>query len=378
MSDDTGYIPAPRIAIIRPSALGDVCRTVPALVSLRHAYPDARIDWIVRDSFAPAIAEHPALDEAIHFPRSRFSRAGRSIETSRELWRWLRSLRERGYDMAYDLQGLARSGFMTWWTGARRRVGFADAREGAFMAYTDRIRVTRAAHTVDRMLAILEEDGVPIVRDMRLYPPRAATGWWIDHASAIGVDLEAPYAVLAPTARWVAKRWPAGRFASLINPLSARGVNQILVVGAPGEREQCARILEAPNGATGSRVIDLVGKTNVGQLMAIISRAALIVANDSAALHMAVGLQTPYIALFGPTDIAKVGPYRGDRWVLQRVEPDERLSHKDDSLGASIMERITVDAVLERIDERLGAPVVAADPIERTRRVAGGDDDGPA
>src|SRR5687767_11916318 len=95
-----------RILIIRPSALGDVARTVPALVSLKRAFPQSQIDWLVNDTFVDAIAHHPDLHEVVPFPRKRLSRFGWSPGATREGLRYFAELRRRGYDAVYDLQGL--------------------------------------------------------------------------------------------------------------------------------------------------------------------------------------------------------------------------------------------------------------------------------
>ncbi len=272
---------------------------------------------------------------------------------ARQWLAWSRSLRTTGYDLVYDLQGLARSGLITWQTRAPRRVGFADAREAGYLGYTHRHKIPAAMHTVDRMLALLEADGVPAHRDMRLYVPDEATQWWNDTRVSTGLKNQR-YAVLAPTSRWTSKRWPADRFVQLANHLLASGFERIAIVGGKDERSQIEPLLELAR--TDDRINDLVGQTTVGGLMAVIAGGSLIVANDSASLHMAVGFVRPYVALFGPTDVALVGPYRGEQWVIQPPVDPSTLSHKDASLGSSIMERITVAEVIERIDQRLAAP----------------------
>jgi ADP-heptose:LPS heptosyltransferase len=108
-------------------------------------------------------------------------------------------------------------------------------------------------------------------------------------------------------------------------------------------------------------VVDLVGVTSVGGLMAAVERAAIVVANDSAALHMAVGFDRPLVALFGPTRIDRVGPYGRAGDVIQKLQPGERLDHKDDRLGRGLMERITLEEVLDAAASRVGK----ADTITR-------------
>src|SRR6185369_11864763 len=158
---------AERVLIIRPSALGDVARTVPALATLRAALPDAQIDWLVHDAFADAVRHHPMLKGVIEFPRQRFARFMRDRATTREVTAWARRLGDAKYDLVIDLQGLFRSGLMTRLTRAPRRVGFANAREIGWLGYNRRHHVDRSLHTVDRMLVLLEAEGFAPVRDMR-------------------------------------------------------------------------------------------------------------------------------------------------------------------------------------------------------------------
>ena len=167
------------ILIIRPSALGDVCRTVPVLASLRRAYPEARIDWLVQDSFVDAIWHHPGLSSAIAFPRKEL---GQDLKAGR-FWRvfqWMKKLKggvEGRYDLVLDCQGLARSGFFAWASGARRRVGYADARELGWLGLNQRIKAPASMHTVDRMLALVHGIGVEPVADMRLYCGPQERAW---------------------------------------------------------------------------------------------------------------------------------------------------------------------------------------------------------
>lgn len=301
-----------RILIVRPSALGDVARTVPALVSIRRAWPDAQIDWLVNDHMADAVRHHPAVTEVIPFARERFGRVYRSWGAVRELLGLVGRLRRQRYDVVYDLQGLIRSGVLTAATRARRRVGAVDAGELAWMFYNCRHRIGPTPHTVDRMLAVLEADGIDPVRDMRLYVGEADRAWADDWLAKHGL-VDAPYAVLAPTAKWLSKCWPAERFARIAQRLADLNMRDAVVVGAPGERDQVDAMLASAAPPPGSvRLRDLAGQTTVGQLMAILQTCSLLVCNDSGALHLALGLGRRAVGIFGPTDVDKVGPYRYD------------------------------------------------------------------
>lgn len=333
-----------RVLIIRPSALGDVCRSVPLAVSIKQAWPNCRLDWLVQDVFADAIAAHPCVDRAVPFPRKQVGAWTTSGRYDRALAWMTATLRKPGYDLVIDAQGLARSGIFSWWTRAPRRIGFADAREFGWLGSNERHRID-TPHTVDKMLGLIQAAGISPVCDLRLYAPES-------ERARIAADPQLAghrFAVVAPTSRWPGKRWPADRFAAVSLELLARGYSRVVLVGTAGERDQCGPALELSR--SNPAVIDRVGGTSVGGLLALIEASSLVIANDSAALHIAVGFDRPIVALFGPTRIDQVGPYHRERDVLQHLEPGETedLDHKNPRLGRELMDRITVDEVLERV-----------------------------
>jgi len=335
-----------RILLIRPSALGDVCRSVPVLASLARAWPDAAIDWMVQDGFADAVAAHPALRAVVPFPRRELGRALRRGRVG-PLHDYIGQLRQGRYDLVVDAQGLFRSGFFAWASRAPRRVGHRAARELGWVFYTDRERGSEGLHTVDRMLALVRTIGVEPIPEMRLFAPAADR-----EAVAQDARFGGRFAVVAPTSRWAGKQWPNERFDAVIARLLEEGlVERVAVVGGPSERSQCGPVLE--RAGRDGRVLDLVGATSIGRLMAVIERSSLVLANDSAALHMAVGFDRPLVALFGPTRVELVGPYGREPEVIQHLRPGDALDHKSDHAGRLLMERIGVGEVIEACRDRL-------------------------
>ncbi|MFO0832627.1 MAG: glycosyltransferase family 9 protein [Phycisphaerales bacterium] len=333
--------PARTILVIRPSALGDVARTVPVLASLRMAYPHARIDWVVRDIFAPVLRHHPALSNIVPFPRNEVSRWLKRLQWSK-VRGYARVLRDPGYDIVFDCQGLARSGIMAWMTRAPVRVGYSDARELGWLPLTHRVRTSPRLHTVDKALTLLECLGIPIRSDpvaCRLYSGPEERAWLTRETYS-----DRRYAVLAPTSAWAAKQWPAERFAELASWLAGQGVPAV-IVGAPHEREQCMPLVNLAK--RNPLVIDRIGATTIGQLMALIEGSSLVVANDSASLHIGVGFHRPLIALLGPTDPGLACPYGRAQDVIQHVQAGDEFYFRDDR-SAAMMSRITTDEVKER------------------------------
>ncbi|MBX3374867.1 MAG: lipopolysaccharide heptosyltransferase I [Phycisphaeraceae bacterium] len=335
-----------RVLLIRPSALGDVCRTVPAAVSLRRAFPGAHIDWLVQEGFEDAVIAHPAVDGVIPFPRERLRRWPLTPSAWRAGAALVHALRRPRYDAVYDLQGLARSGLLARCTGSRHRVGWRSAREGAWLWYSIRHAGPPQVHTVDQMLELLACEGIPVVRDLRLYVPAHGATWWDEERRRRGLDAAGRLVVLAPTARWRSKEWPLERWVEVVPALRASTGATCVVVGTHGERARLAPLLEAPG------VVDLVGRTAVGGLMAVISSASLVIANDSAALHIAVGFDRPSVALYGPTDPRRVGPLGTRSRVLGG---SHGVSYRAAAMDDRLMQRIGVAAVMSAAVEQLAA-----------------------
>lgn len=336
--------PESRILLVKPSALGDVCRTMPVLASLHGAFPDARIDWLVQDDFVDAVRGHPALGGVVAFPRRAWRRwwSPSSLAGAR---RFSTDLRQSAYDLAIDLQGLFRSGWFTRATRARRRVGWWDAREFAWMGINERHARRGGPDATETMLALLEDAGIAAVRDPRMHLPEGAAERWEATRQACGVG--EGYVALAPTSRWASKRWPAARWKALAEGVVAHGT-PVVMLGAPGEMAQ----VDAAMPAAGA--VNLCGKLTLGEWLAAVAHSAAVVANDSAAAHAAVGFGRPLVAIYGATDPAAVGPYGRPESVVcpSGAAPSDPHAYRSDHL-AMRMALIPVEAVRERLQDQM-------------------------
>jgi len=308
-----------RILLIKPSSLGDIVHALPVLRGLRLRYPRARIDWLVAKSCADLLAGHPDIAELVAFDRRRFGRLGRSFSAGVEFWRFLTSLRGRRYDLAIDLQGLFRSGFLAFASGSRVRVGFADARESAWIFYTHRISVrpsvVHAAERNYRVARMLGFDHTPMTFDLALTDPERRRGTAI--LAAVGRAHDEPFAAVLPGARWATKRWFPERFAEVIDRLATEHHLRTVLMGSPDERAVCETIA----GQCRSRPIDLAGRTGLREMTAILTHAAVVVCHDSAPMHLAAAEQRPMVCIVGPTDPARTGPYGTNATILQADLP---------------------------------------------------------
>lgn len=311
--------PPGRVLIIKPSAIGDVVHALPVLNILRTRWPQSHIAWLVTPTCAGLLEGHPQLDEVIPFERKRFGQGWRDPKAAAGLVVFQRELRQRKFDLVIDLQGLFRSGWLSWKTGAPVRVGFANAREFGWMFYTHRVRVgTPEQHATERYLAVLEALGLPRGPVEYVFP---TSGVDRDHVEQF-VPRGRRYAVLIPGTNWATKRWPTEHFAGLIRPLYERHGLTTVLAGSPNEVELCERVYkEAVQGNRDVRalppVVNMAGKTTLRQMVALLRGADLVVANDSGPMHIAAALGRPLVTMYGPTNPIRTGPFGREETVVR-------------------------------------------------------------
>lgn len=303
-----------RILIIKPSSFGDVIHALPVLNGLRCRYRRARISWLVSTTCAGLLEGHEALDEVIPFDRRRFGRLGRDVGVTREFIRFVMALRERRFDLVVDLQGLFRSGFLALASGARARLGFANAREMGWIFYSDRVAVAHPdMHAVDRNYLFGRPLGFGDV-PARFALPIA------DHARRTAQALlrkegvqGARYCVLAPGTRWETKKWTSTGFAEVIRRLRDQFGLEVVLIGMADEQAIAQEVADLAGGP----LANLTGRTSLEELKALIDDARLAVMHDSGPMHLAVALGTPLAALYGPTSAQRTGPYARAETVVQ-------------------------------------------------------------
>jgi lipopolysaccharide heptosyltransferase I len=333
-----------RILIIKPSAIGDIVHSLPILPLLRRKWPQAQITWMVGPACVDLVRRHPLIDQIMVFrrtplPKDRPAQATNGNGDHSPAW-WSRDLRRRRFDMVIDLQGLLRSAYFTWRTGAPLRVGPADAREFAWLLYNRRVHSgLRDQHAVERNLTIAEAIGLG--RGPVEFP------FAVDDADrAFIADLIPPgirYAALIPGTNWATKRWPSEHFAELVEPLRRRFGLKSVLCGGPQDAALASQIPVDRN---------LVGQTSLRQTVALLERADLVVANDSGPMHIAAALGRPLVCLYGPTDPHLTGPWNREDAVLRLDIPcspcfSRKCSHQ------SCLRWITAEPVLRLAELQL-------------------------
>ncbi len=292
-----------RIALIKPSALGDIVHSLPVLTALRQKYPSAHITWIINKNYEALLEDHPHLDATLPFDRSAFhSGWGKAIRTYST---FIRQSRSAQFDFVIDLQGLFRSGMMGWLRGATRRVGLETARECSSWFYTDVVSADniRTLHAVDRyweVVKALGADDVPLEFHLPILPE---TDQWVQRLFA---EYPMPWIGLGVGARWYTKRWLPQHFAALAKQAQESFGGTIFFVGRPDEQPLAMAVSDNLPGP----VCNLIGQTTLPELVAVLNRMDVYVANDSGPLHLAAALGRPVIAPYTCTSVRLHGPYR--------------------------------------------------------------------
>ena len=303
-----------RILFIKPSSLGDIVHALPTLSAMRRRFPQSHITWLVKQEWAEILDGHPDLTDLI------------AVEFGWRCWpKLVAQLRRARYDLVLDLQGLFRSGLLARLTGAPTRVGFAAGREGSPWWYSDRVRLPVPEvlpwrqipmHAVDRNLVLAAHVGADISKPTFRFPDFAGETERMERKlHELGVGPGEPLIAVAPVDRNRLRSWPLERFSEAALRLVKMGAGKILLIGTSGQRDILRPFIE--NLPTG--LVDLVGQTTVRELAVILRRVQLLLANDSAPLHIAAAMGTPVIGLFGPTNVVRARPF-GEGHRALRVE----------------------------------------------------------
>lgn len=345
-----------RILVIKPSSLGDVAHALPVLNGLRVRYPHARIAWLIATSCREMLEGHPQIDELIPFDRKRYGQIARSIRVSGEFMEFVQGLRTRRFDLVIDLQGLFRSGFLAWASGAKTRIGFARAREFAWMFYSDRIPPgdpdEHAVVRNYRVASMLGFEHVPIEFHLHVQPEARAKAAAL--LAEAGVKPDERFAIVTPGARWETKIWPAEKIAGVCDHLQQAHGLKIVLAGGPGEMPDC----QAVAAATAVPVSNLCGRTGIRDLIALIDASTIMLSNESGPMHVAVALGRPVAGVAGPTNPRRNGPFSANSRIVQRgmdCSPCYLKKLSQCEYGHGCMRQVEPAAVIAAVDELLAS-----------------------
>ena len=331
-----------KLLLVRLGALGDIVHALPVAAALRERYPDAQIDWLVDARHAAILGFVPVVS----------GRAVVDFRRTADVLHEVGRLRRERYDVAIDLQGLVKSAAFAWLSGAARVIGF-DRRHlrerAASIFYSEHVNSGDVAHVIDKNLSVLDVFGIGERR--RRFPIAVPASSALEPvAGRVAHDGRRGFALVNPGAAWPNKRWPPGRFGAAAAWIAeAHGLLPVVLWG-PGEQDLAIRVVDASMGAA-----MLAPRTGIGDLLALSRGARLMLSGDTGPLHLAAAVGTPIVALFGPTDPARNGPWDDADISLSRY--GECVCHYQRRCRRSraCIEDISVEDARGAIDQRLAA-----------------------
>lgn len=340
------------ILIVKLSAIGDVVHTLPSLSALRRAFPSAHITWVVEEGAADLLRGHPDCDRVLVSFRKRWInsllRGRHKRETMGEVRSFLATLRDRRYDIAIDFHGLFKSAVIIGLSRSDRKLGYRSMQELSRLFYNETIPEDMEKHAVLRYLDFVEHLGVALPEPRFAMAPGdheqdRIAGLLRRHGIADGDS----FVVLSPVALWETKLWDNDRFARLSDRIIQELKIPVVFTGAPGDAH-----IDQIRAAMNAESINLKGKTSLRELACLYRRAALVVTTDSGPMHIAAAVGTPTVALFGPTDPARTGPFGAGHLVIRSNVPCSPCFLKH-CAGRECMMEITVEDVFEAVKQQL-------------------------
>ena len=306
---------------MRLGSMGDIIHTLPAATALRKAFPEAMIGWVVEERWAellctlptprsgPRSPQRPLVDKLHTVNTKAWRKSPFSAQTWEQIAAGLSELRAPRYEVAVDFQGAIRSALIARCSGAPVIHGFVQPRENPASMFYSRRTIARGEHIVEQNLSLAEAVAQTQLPMQAIEFPRSeeaereCEAWLKQH----GITR---FAILNPGAGWGAKQWPAERYGEVAQRLAEDGVKSLINYG-PGE-EELAKVAEAASAGAATRIT-----CSLTQLIALTRRARLFIGGDTGPMHLAAALRVPVLAIFGPTNPVRNGPFATRNMVLR-------------------------------------------------------------
>ncbi|MBE9547678.1 MAG: glycosyltransferase family 9 protein, partial [Proteobacteria bacterium] len=333
------------ILIIKLSAIGDVIHTLPSLSALRGLYPDADITWVIEEASSDIIKDHPLLDRVIVSRRKKWMADLKKLHgvsrTIREIRTFISRLRDRQYDLVIDFHGLFKSSLIVLLSGGKRKLGYDSMQELSGLFLNEKIHEDMGKHAVDRYLDFLRHLGsdtgdkeflIPIQKENKDRVEKLLNIPKIDienkdcptvlegSMSILGninnIDIKKRFVAVNPMAFWETKLWEDEKFAGLCDRITKELRAKVVFTGGGGDGmiEHIQSLMSHPS-------VNLGGKTTLKDLAYLYKLASLVITTDSGPMHIAAAMRTPVVALFGPTDPLRTGPYGEGHVVIRKEMP---------------------------------------------------------
>ena len=332
-----------KILVRLPNWIGDAVMSTPALGTVRAFFPGAEITVAAPPAVAELFRSHPYCDRIVALGQ------GGAFPDLARWWAAARALRRQRFDLAILFQNAISAGILATLARCRLRIGYATDGRGFLLTHgapaPDR---SRRLHQVHYYLEMLKQFGIGSGPPALKLECTAEERDWA--RSRLG---QGPWAAINPGAAYgEAKRWFPERFAEVADGLAREFGSRILLTGGPGE----IRIGSEIEAAMNARPLNLIGKTTVRQLMALLSQCCLMITNDSGPMHIAAAFGVPIVAIFGPTDHLTTSPWSDRAEIVREDFPCAPCLKRKCPIDHRCMKAVTAEKVLERARLLLAPP----------------------
>ncbi|MDR1523496.1 MAG: DUF374 domain-containing protein [Endomicrobium sp.] len=340
------YHPAPKILIVQPSRIGDIIFSLPVLNAIREKYPNARLSWIVDERCSEILEGTPILENIFIWHRKR---------VSFKYYRYLmKSLRKEKFDLSIDLHGLAKSALLVKLANAHFKIASSSTngmREFSWL-FSKEVKSLSNEHCVERHLEVAKYLGCKEEIKYPIYIPEESFQSVREKLLKENINLKS-IAGIHPGGGWISRRWSSYRFAVLAAKLKKEINLDIVLVGGKegGSSEKCLN--EEIIRDSGINIVDMTGKFTLKELCAFLLMCKIFVGNEAGPMHIATALNVNAVAILGPTDAKRTGPYKGNTAIVQHQVPCQPCRNRN-CKTVICMKDITVKEVFETIKMKLG------------------------
>lgn len=333
------------ILIVKLSAIGDVIHALPVAQALKQRFPASKLTWIVEKPAYDLLTMNQHIDEILLFEKAKYKTWKGFVKYGPDLAKMLKA---HHFDLVLDLQGLFKSAALAWLSGAPQRIGYCNMRELSWLVSKPVCGVHKDSHVIERYLDVARELGCEPGRPQYCLQPNAQAVEEVKQMlHAAGIMPGMSYIVMAPGTNWRSKCWPAAYYADLAGALTKKYQQPVILIGGQQDQER-AQVIQANKTAC---IVNLIGKTNLKQLAGVLQRSRLFIGGDTGPMHLAAAMGTRVVALFGPSDAHRNGPF-GDEHVVIRKNLNCSPCFKRDCPDVQCMEQITAADVMDLIEQR--------------------------
>lgn len=339
-----------RILIVKLSSIGDAVHALPALRTLRHNLPDAYIAWIVEEKAREVLEGNEDINRVITINTRKWRKSLKG-SVFREFLEVIKILRRERFDTAIDIQGLFKSGIISYISGAKTIIGFdsKNCREYLNTLFTN-IKVSpedKDIHVVDKNLSLLKPLGLKeIKREFHIKTSPGDTEYINEFLSQHNPNRK-PLIAINPSAGWRTKEWGMGNYARLADRIISEMGADVIFTWGPGEETMIKDVT-----ASMSHTPLIAPPTSIKQLVALLKECSLFIGGDTGPLHLAAAIKIQTIAIYGPSDPLRNGPY-GDNHITIYKKLDCSGCYKRRCDTIKCMEMISVEDVFSAVNRQL-------------------------